>query len=94
MHLLWWFWASPVTLALNHTPANERDRKTWVQSLDWEDALEKGTATHAIILAWRIPWTDEPVRLQGVSKSQTRLKRLSTRAWWFENHCIPLCCNF
>ena len=32
-------------------------RGTWVQSLDWEDPLEKGKATYSIILAWRIPWT-------------------------------------
>ena len=32
-------------------------RETWVQSLDWEDSLEKGKATHSSILAWRIPWT-------------------------------------
>ena len=31
-------------------------RETWVQSLDWEDPLEKGKATHSIVLAWRIPW--------------------------------------
>ena len=31
--------------------------KTWIRSLGWEDPLEKGTATHASILAWRIPWT-------------------------------------
>jgi len=32
-------------------------RETWVQSLSWEDPLEKGTAIHSSILAWRIPWT-------------------------------------
>ena len=32
-------------------------RETWVQSLGWEDPLEKGIATHSSILAWRIPWT-------------------------------------
>ena len=32
-------------------------QETWVQSLDWEDPLEKGKATHSSILAWRIPWT-------------------------------------
>ena len=32
-------------------------RETWVQSLGWEDPLEKGMATHSSILAWRIPWT-------------------------------------
>ena len=34
--------------------------ETWVQSLGWEDPLEKGMATHSSILAWRIPWTKEP----------------------------------
>ena len=42
--------------------------ETWVQSLGWEDALVKGTATHSSILAWRIPWTEEP---SGMAKSQT-----------------------
>ena len=35
-------------------------RETWVQSLGWEDPLEKEMATHSTILAWRIPWTEEP----------------------------------
>ena len=39
-------------------------KETWVQSLGWEDPLEKGTATHSSILAWRIPWTEEPGGLQ------------------------------
>ena len=34
-------------------------RETWVQSLGWEDPLEKGKATHSSILAWKIPWTAE-----------------------------------
>ena len=37
---------------------------TCVQSLNWEDPLEKGVATHSRILAWRIPWREEPDRLQ------------------------------
>ena len=40
--------------------------ETWVQSLGWEDALEKGIATHSSILAWRIPWTEESGRLQSI----------------------------
>ena len=40
--------------------------ETWVQSLGWEDPLEKGKATYCSILAWRIPWT-----VHGVAKSQT-----------------------
>jgi len=43
-------------------------QETQVQSLGWENPLEKGMATHSSILAWRIPWTDH-----GVAKSQTRL---------------------
>ena len=37
----------------------------WVQSLAWEDPLEEGMATHSSILAWRIPWTEEPGGLQS-----------------------------
>ena len=37
-------------------------RETWVQSLGWEDPLEKEMATHSSILAWRIPWVEEPVK--------------------------------
>ena len=40
-------------------------RETWVQSLGQEDPLEKGLATHSGILAWRIPWTEEPGGLQS-----------------------------
>ena len=40
--------------------------ETWVRSLGWEDALEEGMATHSSILAWRIPWTEEPVGLQSM----------------------------
>ena len=40
-------------------------QETWVRSL-WEDPLEKGMATHSSILAWRIPWTEEPGGLQSM----------------------------
>ena len=54
-------------------------QEMWVQSLGWEDPLEKEMASHSSILAWRIPWTEE---LGGysprVAKSQTRLKQLSS----------------
>ena len=50
-----------------------------VRSLGQEDPLEEGMETHSSILAWRIPWTEEPGRLWAIgSQSQTRLKRLST----------------
>ena len=42
----------------------------WVQSLGWEDALEKGLATHSSILAWRIPWAEEPDWLQSTGSKR------------------------
>ena len=50
-------------------------QETQVRFLGWEDPLEKGMATHSSILAWRIPWTEEPGGLQsmGLQKSWTRL---------------------
>ena len=47
-------WASLVAQLVKNPPAV---RETWVQSLGWKDALEKGKATHSSMLAWRIPWT-------------------------------------
>ena len=41
--------------------------ETWVQSLGWEDPLEKGMAAHSNILTWRIPWTEEPGGLQSMA---------------------------
>ena len=40
--------------------------ETWIQSLGWEDPLEKKMATHSSTLAWQIPWTEEPGRLQSL----------------------------
>ena len=44
--------------------------KSWVQSLGWEDPLEKGMATPSSLLAWRIPWTEEPGRLQSMGSQR------------------------
>ena len=48
---------------LKHLPAMQ---KTWVRSLGWEDPMEKEMATHSSILAWEIPWTEEPGGSQRV----------------------------
>ena len=50
-------------------------QETQLRSLDWEDPLEKETTTHSNILAWEIPWTEEPggATVHGVAKSQTQL---------------------
>ena len=64
-------WASLVARLVKNPPALW---ETQVRSLDWEDPLEKGMATHSSILAWRIPWTEEPGRLQSAGlQSLTRL---------------------
>ena len=46
--------------------------ETWIQSLGQEDLLEKGMATHSSILAWKIPWTEEPGRLQSMGSLRFR----------------------
>ena len=53
-------------------------QETRVRSLGWEDPLEKEMATHSNILAWRIPWTEEPGRLQSKGSQRVGLKWLST----------------
>ena len=52
-------------LAVKNPPANAGDIEMWVRFLDREDYLEKGIATYCSILAWRIPWTEEPGRVQS-----------------------------
>ena len=47
-------------------------QEMWVQSLGWEDPLEKGMATYSSILDWKIPWTEEPGGLQSVGSQRVR----------------------
>ena len=65
-------WASLVAQLIKNPPAMQ---ETQVQSLGGEDPLEKEMATHSSILAWRIPWTEEPggATVHGVAKSWTQL---------------------
>ena len=60
-------WASLVAQLVKNLPAVQ---EAPVQFLGWEDLLEKGTATHSGILAWRIPWTEEPGRLQSMGSQR------------------------
>ena len=46
--------------------------ETWVRSLGWKDPLKEGMATHSSILAWRIPWTEEPGGLQSIGLQRAR----------------------
>ena len=57
---------------VKNPPAMQETQAMQLQSLDQEDPLEEGMATHSSILAWRIPWTEEPGGLQSMgSQSQT-----------------------
>ena len=60
-------WVSLLAQTVKNTPALQ---ETWVPSLGWEDALEKGKATHSSVLAWRIPWAEEPGRLQSMGSQR------------------------
>ena len=55
--------ASLVALTVKNLPAVQ---ETWVPSLGWKDPMEKGMATHFSMLVWRIPWTEEPGRIQSM----------------------------
>ena len=57
---------SQMAQRVKNLPAIQETQEMWVRSLDWEDPLEKGRATHYSILAWRIPLTEEPVGLQSL----------------------------
>ena len=50
-------------------------QETWIQSLGWEDTLEKELTTHSSILGWRIPWTEEPGMLQSMASQRVRHDR-------------------
>ena len=77
--------ASLVVQLVKKLPAMQ---ETWVRSLGQEDPLEKGMATHSSILAWRIPWTEEPGGLYSLwDRSQTvktprRDGHTETLPWW------------
>ena len=66
---LYYYWVSLVTQRVKHLPAMQ---ETQVPSLSWEDSLEKEMATHSSILVWRIPWTEEPSRLQSTGSQRVR----------------------
>ena len=61
-------WASLVAQLVKNLPAMQ---ETWVRFLGGEDSLEKEMATHSSILAWRIPWTEEPGWLQSMGSQES-----------------------
>ena len=61
------YWASLVSQKVKNLPTM---RETWALSLGWEDPLEKEMATHSSTLAWKIPWMEEPDRLQSIGSQR------------------------
>ena len=62
-------WVSLVAQLVKNLPAMQ---DTWVRSLGWEDPPEEEMATHSSVLAWRIPLTEEPGRLQSIGSQRVR----------------------
>ena len=66
----------------------------WVQSLDWEDPLEEEMVTHSSILAWRIPWTEEPGGLQSMGRKQSETTEAIQHAKILHPHLCDSLYNF
>ena len=79
-------WAFLVAQMVKNLPAQP---KTWIQSLGWEDPLEKGTATHSRILVWKIPWTEEPDGLQSMGSQESGITESVTHTLASLGKCIP-----
>ena len=60
----------------------------WIQSLNWEDALEKEMATHCSILAWKIPWTEDPSRLQSMGSQRVGQDWATSLHYWVEGRSL------
>ena len=61
-------------------PAVQKVHETQAQSLGWEDALEEGLTAHSNILAWRIPWTEEPGGLQSIGSQRVNMTEVTEHA--------------
>ena len=70
---------------LKNPPGNKETQETWVQSLGRDDLLEKEMATHSSILAWEIPWTEEPGGLQSMGLQKSDMT---------EHTCMPIMVDF
>ena len=83
-------WASHVAKMVKNPPAMQ---ETWVQSLGEEGPLEKEMTSHSNILAWRVPWTEEPGRLPSMESQRLR-HNSATNTYQFSSvsqSCLTLC---
>ena len=67
---LCYWWVFPSGLAVKNLPAMQKMRERWVWSWGQEDSLQEGMVTHSSILVWRIPWAEEPGRLQSIGSQR------------------------
>ena len=77
----------PIALMVKNLPAMQ---KTQVQCLDQDDSLEKEMATHTNILAWKIPWKEEPGRLQSMGSQRVGHKATNTHTQNSSTFCLIL----
>ena len=70
-------WASQVALVVKNSPANAGDARDASSILGLEDPLEEGIAIHSSILAWEIPWTEEPGRLQSIGSQRSDMTQVT-----------------
>ena len=83
----------PSGSAVKNPSAMQELQETQVWSLDWEDPLQKGMATHSSILAWEIPWTEEPGGLQSMGSESDTTERPSvyTHTPWSHKTVMHKC---
>ena len=66
----WQLWSDRASLVAQMVKNLSEMQETWIWSLDQEDPLEKGMAAHSSILAWKIPWTEDPDGLQSMGSQR------------------------
>ena len=91
MVIEWVYTNTPVAQRLKCLPAMW---EIWVRSLGWEDPLEKEMATHSSILAWRIPWTEEPGRLQSTGSQRVGHDWATSLHFTSHKYKTPRHCRF
>ena len=84
-------WASQVAQWVKNLPAMQEIQEKCVQFLVQEDPLEEGTATHSSILAWRIPWAEEPGGLQSIGHKESDATQVSTHTLHYVSIVEALC---
>ena len=80
---------SPILLVAQMIENLSAMQETQIRSLGQEDPLEKGMATHSRIFAWRIPWTEEPGRLQSMGSQESDMTERPTH-FHFGNHSLSV----